>query len=562
MRLDAIVVGAWLLTGCSWFGPSEPAGPSPEDCAALVGADLAEIGGPGSSVTSAVVGTTHGYPACEVEGTLAPSIRFQLALPTEGYTGRYLHVGCRWLCGRVNFLVSGAEQCAPLDGGGFAKSASDMGHDGATAEFGDDPQKRIDFAYRGVHVTALASKELIRRYYGRPPEHSYFSGCGDGGREGLMEALRYPDDFDGIVAGAPVTNFVSLNSFFYTGQTLTNQGEKFMPVLRDHELEILHDGAMVACDELDGLKDGIIDDPRKCDFDPVSVRCRNEGDEGCLHPIVSGVAARLYRGPVAEGSELPMYPGGPMPGSELAWKGVWVPRGPTNLLPSARLALNAMRHVVMEENPELDYNPTALEFSEASFAEVTKLHGLYDTTDPDLRAFVDKGGKLVLWHGWADQYVPPLGTVAYYDAVEALLGPEKTREGVRLFMVPGMYHCYRGTGPHWFDMLGPLMSWVEEGRAPEQIIAYQGGEIGASHPIVGKKLDEPERSRPLFPYPKVARYKGTGSVDEASSFEAVDGDRPPVPRWLGSDFYAPGQRLDCAAKDGALACERGDAGGD
>jgi len=552
----AAIAALSLVVSCGWFGESDGRTPV-TDCASLAGVDLVAIGGPGSAVDEAVESTERGYAACHVRGTLAPSVGFEVVLPVEGYTGRLLQVGCRGFCGRISFLVPGAEGCAPFDEGGLALATTDGGHEGPDAEFGASPQGRIDFAHRAVHVTAQASKALVRAFYGKAPEHSYFSGCGEGGREGVMAALRHPGDFDGIVAGAPRLDFTAQVSVHHAWQARSNQeGELATPILRREHTELLAAAVLEACDELDGLKDGIVSDPRGCHFNPTSLQCAEEGQTGCLTSTQAIAASKLYRSPVDPATGLPLLVSGALPGSELAWEGMAVPRGPTNRIFAARIAANALHYLLPYRGPLPAGDIRELTLDAPTFDDLTKLHGLYDASDPDIGAFLDRGGKLVLWHGWADPHVSPLTSIAYYDAVEEHVGAERAREGVRLFLFPGMHHCYRGSGPQWFDLLTPLFDWVEQGRPVDSVVATQGGEAEAKYPLVGRDLDDiPERSRPVYAYPQVARYRGSGSVDEASSFEAAPGERTPVPEFVGRKLFEPGPRLDCVAEGRALACE-------
>lgn len=514
-------------------------------CASLEAFDLTAIGGDGSRVESAALGTHEDVPVCEIDGILAPEIGFKLVLPMETWTQRYLQVGCGGLCGRISLNAGAADGCMPLETGQFAVASTDMGHEGPSGDFGRDPQKRIDYAYRGVHLTAVAAKALIAEFYGRPAAYSYFSGCSDGGREALMEAQRFPDDFDGIVAGAPAMNVQVQNSFYHAWQALSNTGDDGAPILVADRLAILHDAAVAACDEIDGLKDGLITDPRSCEFDPVSVECPDgRAAGGCLSAAEAEAARRLYAGPRDAETGLPLTLGGPQPGSELTWAGVFVPRQREDRIFSATIALDALRNVIFEENPPDDYALDDLGFDSETFDAVKALHGLYAATDPDLGEFASAGGKLILWHGWSDPHISPINTIAYYEAVEALLGADRTTSMVRLFLFPGVGHCRGGDGPDRFDLLTPVMEWVENGQAPDAVIASQEREAA------------PERSRPVFPYPDVAVFRGQGSPDQASSFIAGEGAPGPASYdWMGRDLFAPGHRLDCTAENGELVCK-------
>jgi feruloyl esterase len=512
-------------------------------CASLLGFDPSPFGGTGSAVTEAGLGIHDGVAVCAVSGTLAPTIGFRVLLPAETWTQRYLQTGCGGLCGSIGLKVDAADGCATLARGGFAIASTDMGHQGRGGGFGHDPQKRIDFAYRAVHATALTAKALIARFYGRPPAFSYFSGCSDGGREGLAEAQRYPEDFDGIVAGAPAMNFSVQNSFFHAWQARSNTGDNGAPILTAERVPIINGAVLGACDELDGLKDQVIADPRACRFDPSSIRCEpSQGPDHCLTAAEAEVAKRLYEGPRDPDSGLPLTLGGPQPGSELAWPGVFVPRPGSDQLFSRIIASDSLANLLYETNPKSPYRLESLEFTAAEFEKIRPLNGLYSSTDPDLSGMNERGAKLILWHGWSDPHISPINTIAYFEAVESLLGVDRTASFVKLYLLPGMYHCRGGTGPDRFDMLTAVMDWVESGVEPHAIVTRQGDA-------------ERSRSRPVYPYPLVAAYRGKGSPDEAASFVAKAGARGPRSyAWLGRGFLDPGQQLECRAERGRLAC--------
>lgn len=539
-----------VLLACAWLTACTT---SPDDapvsevvlpvitCDALAATDLAAIGGPGSHVTRAEPGEHEGVPVCEVDGSLAPSIGFSVVLPTTSWRQRYLQTGCGGLCGSISLRVGAADGCLPLTRGDFVIASSDMGHQGRGGTFGDDSQKRIDFAHRGMHLTAVVAKALIEEYYGRPPAYSYFSGCSDGGREGLIEAQRYPGDFDGIIAGAPAMNFSVQNSFYHAWQARSNTGTDGQPILRAERLPILNDAVIATCDDLDGLHDGLITDPRACRFDATTIQCSGEDStDECLTMAEAEAANRLYRGPRDAESGLPLTLGGPQPGSELSWAGVFVPETGNDRIFSAVIANDALGYLIYEQNPPAPYSIDGLAFDSAAFDAIRPLNGLYASTDPDLSVFQAAGGKLILWHGWSDPHISPINTIAYFEAVESTLGPEQAASFIRLFLLPGMYHCGGGTGPNSFDMLTAMMDWVENGVAPEMIVA--------SHRNSGN-------TRPVYNYPLVASWSGEGSPNVAANFEARTGSRGPASYdWLGQDFFQPGRQLDCAATDDGLAC--------
>ncbi|PBP66739.1 tannase/feruloyl esterase family alpha/beta hydrolase, partial [Pseudomonas syringae] len=268
------------------------------NCAALSSVDLSDLGGQGSRVLAASESTRDGVAVCTVEARLAPQINFRLELPTGTWEQRYLQVGCGGLCGNVNSTVRAADGCISLSAGAFAVASTDMGHLAADEHFGDDPQKRADFAHRGVHLTALASKKLIAAFYGRKAQYAYFSGCSDGGREALIEAQRYPDDFDGIIAGAPALNFQVQKTLYHGWMARSNRGADGKPILLASRLPLLHKAVLEQCDLLDGQIDGLVADPRICHFDPAALQCKASADPAtCLSAEEVATVRRFYEGP-------------------------------------------------------------------------------------------------------------------------------------------------------------------------------------------------------------------------------------------------------------------------
>ncbi|MEM9055530.1 MAG: tannase/feruloyl esterase family alpha/beta hydrolase, partial [Pseudomonadota bacterium] len=354
-------------------------------CSELSGMDLAAFGGQGSEVVSAKMSTHQSVPVCDIEGRLQPEITFRLLLPTETWTGRYLQLGCGGLCGAIDTRVLHADGCARLGDGEFAIAATDMGHSGRSAEFGNDPQKRIDFAYRAVHLTAQSSKAIVDRFYGRPADYAYYTGCSDGGRAGLAAAQRYPDDFDGIIAGAPVMNFQVQNTFDHTWRALSNTSDTGQPILKSDRLPVLHDAALAACDLTDGMADRIISDPRSCEFDPRTIVCESEDAEaGCLSKQEAEAAYKIYRGPRDADSGIAFSLGGPQPGSELSWEGVFVPAAGRDFLFSELIARDVLGNLAFEENPDPGFSLADFEYTLETFERIRPMHSLYGATNPDL----------------------------------------------------------------------------------------------------------------------------------------------------------------------------------
>ncbi|WP_323494269.1 tannase/feruloyl esterase family alpha/beta hydrolase [Sphingomonas sp. 10B4] len=530
------------------------------NCADLARVDLAAIGGAGSKISSAVEGTgAQPGTVCIVEGTLAPTIEFRVELPVRGWTQRYLQTGCGGLCGNLRIDVGAADGCPIVQATGFVVASTDMGHSGMSAEWTRDPQKAADFAYRGVDLTAVAAKALIRAYYGRSQRFSYFSGCSDGGREGLIEAQRFPQEFDGIVAGAPAMNFQVQNSLYHGWQARSNTGTDTKPILVAGRLAILHRAVLAACDRLDGQQDGLISAPGQCHFDPATTVCRAGQDTtDCLTAAEAAVARKFYDGPHDPGSGVRLTQGGPQYGSELAWADVYVPQS-TNQPIFSSMIVNSSSGLIFPGGTLATAD--TLTFDQATFDRLRKRHPLFDATNPDLSGFEARGGKLILFHGWSDPHISPINTIAYHEAVRRRMRG-KADGFERLYLMPGMYHCSGGEGPAEFDLLSAVIAWVETGRAPNAIQtrtqpAGQRSKFGlaantrASKPGTNKDKTPSaaiitdsgpaivQRSRPVYPYPYVAAYIGSGDANMASNW--IRGKALPVevPAWAGADFYKP-----------------------
>jgi feruloyl esterase len=340
----------------------------------------------------------EGQRYCAVRGTITPKIGFEVRLPASAWTQRYLQVGCGGLCGVLDIRVEHADECVPLKDHSTVLASTDMGHKGRNmgdGAFGTDPQARIDFAYRGVHLTALTAKALVKQYYGQEPKRSYFSGCSDGGREALMEAERFPADFDGIAAGAPAMNFQVQNTFYHAWMYTVNHRADGSAILTAAQLPALHAAALVACDAVDGLKDGQITDPRACRFDPATALCKaGQAQDHCLSSEQVEVARKFYAGP-SDASGHHFTVGGPQVGSELAWRGVFVPDDALGHVMSQDAALGTLRYLAFPTNPGESYSLADFHFDQATFKRLDALHPLYDATDTDLSAFVARGGKLL-----------------------------------------------------------------------------------------------------------------------------------------------------------------------
>jgi feruloyl esterase len=542
-------------------------------CETLRRVDLSAAAGVGVTVTSAAQVQTSAGTFCAVAGTIAPTIGFEVYLPTARWTQRLVQNGCGGLCGSISVSLTQAGGCAPALNGEFVVAATNMGYENRPGTplgaFATDPQKRIDFAYRANHLTTLVSKALIAAFYGQAPRYSYFSGCSDGGREALVAAQRYPDDFDGISAGAPVADFQVQNSFYHAWVTAANRRADGTPILLAAKLPVLHAAVIAHCDTLDGLADGLLADPRACTVDPAWAACppRARDTTNCLTPQEQAVVRKIYDGP-RDASGTPFWIGGPQPGSEQRWAGGFIPTNSGEQTMSGMLSQAMLRYMIYPQSPAPDDLIRDFAFDAASFRRVTLLHPLNDALNTDLRPFAQAGGRLILWQGWSDASVTPLTSIAYYKALQQQLGPVAAERFVRLYMLPGTGHCGGGDGFSQIDTLTPLIAWVERGQAPGAIIAAKvadrsngprGGLPGSSQPGRQTPLPTPDEpplaTRPIYPFPLIPRYSGTGDPTSAANFVPVPSTvrEAPIVRWYGDTLLAPNNQRDYQVRDGRLS---------
>lgn len=457
--------------------------------------------------TTAVVPASAGVPEyCLVKGQILPEIRFEVTLPAR-WNRRFLMTGNGGFAGESLDAPSRANPRSLAARRGFVLAMSNTGHDAATEPLGSfavNRQKLLDFAFRSLPVTADAGKKIAASFYGAAPSKSYFEGCSTGGRQGLILAQRFPELFDGIVAGAPV--------LAHTG-TLVKflQRERAMAVapVPPAKVEALASRIYGLCDDKDGLKDGLIDDPRRCDFRPsrdLPACPAGANSNECFTNSEITTLEAIYGELVVNGTRV--YPAWPV-GGEVAgatgrsgWDG-WIVQDNAQPPSGRSFSESFFRFLAFpEKNPTLDLLSLDLENTLPRLDWITQV---MDATDPDLTAFRRRGGKLFMYFGWAEPALNPMMGVEYYENVLARMGPT-TPSFFRLFMVPGMFHCAGGVGCSTFDKLLRTVEWVEKGTAPDRIVA--------SRVVNGKTL----RTRPLCPYPQIAVYRGQGSIDEESSF--------------------------------------------
>ncbi|NLT65636.1 MAG: tannase/feruloyl esterase family alpha/beta hydrolase [Acidobacteria bacterium] len=428
---------------------------------------------------------------CRVAATLTPSpdshIEIEVWLPTETWNGKFQAVGNGGWAGAISFP---AMALALREG--YATASTDTGHKGGNALFGiGHPEKVVDYAYRAVHEMTVTSKAIITAFYGQKPAYSYWNGCSTGGRQGLMEAQRYPEDFDGIIAGAPANFHSHLHA---SDMAIT------VPVLKDdskrvpaEKLALLNKAVLAACDGNDGVKDGLIQDPQKCSYDPTRLLCRGDDANDCLTAAQVETVKNVYAPTRFESGEI-IFPG-KAPGSEHSW---------IMLHGKQPSPISVGTFQLTYQDPDWDWRTFETDRDTKLADEKT---GFINAVDPDLSKFKARGGKLLLYHGWDDFGIAPENTINYYSNVLKLMGP-KQDDWLRLFMMPGVGHCSGGTGPDQAGFMAAMERWREAGEAPDKIMVFRTDSSA--------RVD---MTRPLCPYPQVAGYKGVGSTNDAASFE-------------------------------------------
>ena len=458
--------------------------------------DLRTFARPNTAITAAqsvAAAPATGMPAhCRVAATLTPvpgsRIMIEILMPAENWNGKFQAVGNGGWAGTIS---RGA--MAEALKGGYATASTDTGHQGGQgAEFAlGQPEKVTDFAYRSVHEMTVTAKAVIAAFYARPARLSYFNGCSTGGRQGMMEAQRFPDDYDGIIVGAPVYNMnrLSASNLARQVQIIKDPSHRLSP----EKITLVTDAVLNACDAGDGVRDSIVSNPLACSFDPAVLACKSGDAASCLTAKQIETVKQAYS-PVKTKTGEAVYPGS-SPGFEF---GLRMPEAPLEL------HFSGFRYIGRQN---ASWDPLTFDL-EADLALLQKNGGSIESTDPNLAAFKARGGKMLFYHGWADPGPAPANTLAYRAAVEQKLGGSQD-DWLRVFLMPGMGHCRGGRGPDEADFIGALDKWRDGGVAPARIDAA--------------KLTEGrvEMTRPLCPYPQVARYKGTGSTNDAANFSCA-----------------------------------------
>ncbi len=477
-----------LVAGTASFSPADHG-----DCAQLTQLKLADV-----KVTEAVAvpaGTGVIKVAhCRVTGVIGAEIKFSLLLP-DTWNHKFL------MGGGGGFVGSVQNQAQFVVNAGYATAGTDTGHTGGTTDASwalRNLERQVNFGYVAVHRTAETSKLILRSYYAANETRAYFSGCSNGGRQALMEAERYPDDFDGIVAGAPAADFTGIAAQFIKDvRAQFPDPQNLTPLLSPETLKSVAAQILDSCDALDGVKDGVMEDPRQCKVDVSTLTGLSDAQRTALKTIYA---------PTRAGNEI-AFPGQPFGGEgDAAGWPAWIsgaaPREGQPAGPSLRYAFgtNLFKYLITS-NPGWDYRTYDLSTWKKDSERVA---AILNATNPDLDKFKAKGHKLVIWHGWSDAGLSPLGTIKYYESVKAR--DPKMNDYVRMFMLPGVLHCGGGPGPDNVDWAAAIDGWVESGKAPERLIAQKGGGAAVT------------RTRPLCAYPQRAVYTGTGSTDQAENF--------------------------------------------
>lgn len=489
-----------------------------DECAALAAVDFSEVVGATVKVAAAHATGQKSLPShCRASGTIAPETGFEVWLPDDGWNGKLLMTGCFNLCGVIR-----ADQMEDALARGYATVTTDMGH--SELKYPDtrwaynNPALETDFAYRATHLTAVVAKELLAAYYGKRPEHAYFRGCSTGGRQALVEAERYPEDFDGIIAGAPFNQALSVPFMFWVDKA--NTGAEGRPILGHAQFVLLNKAALAACDGLDGLLDGIIGDPESCTFSPASLVCADSRKDSCLTREQVDAAEKIYAGPPP--GVVRAAHDGAVPGSELSWEEKLLGRdGKPSLFRS--VTQNWSQYLAYEPDPLPGAGPFAFDFEKdpARLAAGVDLIGYRGR----LEEFRRRDGRLIIYHGWSDESLMPSHTLSYWKQASRQLGGTAPLEAVaRLYMLPGVMHCGGGPGASDVDYLTALEQWVEQGQAPDVLTAVKArGTVSVleRQPRFPVAAAEIEFTRPLYPYPDVARYSGKGDSNDAANFERV-----------------------------------------
>ncbi len=497
-----------------------PAPDAAHRCADLAKANFGDIQDAPTQVVTATyyAATPKRVAYCDVEGYVAPTIGFGLWLPADNWNRKYIVRGCGGFCGSVAMELA----CPQHLRDGYACLHTDMGHKSTMLDAKwayNDLQAEVDFGYRATHVVTLAGKAISAAFYSQAPRYSYFMACSTGGRQGMVEAERFPYDFDGIVAIAPVVDETGAG-IQLLWSTRVNRDASGKEILTADKIPALHAAVVADCDMNDGIKDGLIGDPRLCKFDPAKIQCKGVVGPTCLTPAQVAVVRDIYRGPYDSHGQ-PLYTGGAQPGSELNWIGSYISKD-GEVASYANMQAELWRYMGFWPDPGPSWKTTDFNFDKDP-KRVGMMEAIYSGSNPDLRKFKRAGAKLIIAQGWADQSVTPLNTVDYFEtATRTMGGRDQMAPFARLFTVAGMNHCSMGEGAYGINYIAALERWVEKGQAPAKLIGVHPKDP-ASLDYFGIDTDRltPDQiafSRPYFPYPAGSVYSGHGNPNAADSY--------------------------------------------
>jgi feruloyl esterase len=541
-RIIAMRVIASSLASCSLFLATTVAMAQPTDdkCAGLAGLRLSNANittaetyaagmfvGPRDPFTGEDMSTFYKrLPAfCRVVAHAEPSvdsdILVEVWMPLSGWNGKLQGLGNGGFAGSIDYFELGASIAK-----GYAAVATDTGHTGSfidSAWARGHPEKVVDFGYRGVHEMTRVAKAEVQQFYGAGVKRSYFAGCSDGGREALMEAQRYPEDYDGLLAGAPAYNWTAqLSAAVVDAQALAATPESFIP---QEKIATIAEAVVEACDGRDGVKDGILNDPRQCRFNPATIQCNGNANTNCLTASQVSALRQIYKG-LEDGHGKKVFPGY-LPGAESGqWGWGFSITGPAPAQSVTAMLAHGYFSDMVYGKSDWDYKTF---MPESGLLDARERTGdVLDALNPDLGAFQKRGGKLILYHGWNDPVVPALATVDYYVAVQAKNGKSATDRFVRLYLMPGVQHCSDGPGADQVGQSGTwpsedatrnartaLENWVEKGIAPDALVATK---MTGPPSVTGEPGGQTARTRLLCRYPQSPKYKGTGDPNKAMSF--------------------------------------------
>jgi hypothetical protein len=530
--LNALVCVVALSAGHAHHAKADAASVTGTPCTDLMALDLSLVPDAPIRIVAAqpIDASAVHPPFCEVSGYVTPRVGFRIALPgAKGWNGKFVQLGCGGYCGTTDPSSTAPFDCDDVLRRGYACIRSDNGHRSSPRDAMwayNNLDAEVDHAYRGVHVTVVAGKAIVERHYGRAPSKTYFMGSSTGGRQALIAAQRFPWDFDGIVAGVPSLSVAGIHmNLLWGNRVLTNAAGE--PLLTRSDLEILHRAVVAKCDLNDGIRDGLIGDPRDCRFNPAELACRGKR-AGCLSAQQLDIVNKIYGGPMTARGQ-PIYMPGALKGSERTWIDWFSSPSPDNPRMMRDFVGEEFRYSAFDPDAGPTWQPDSFDFERDS-KRLGVMEALYAAVNPDLRQFKAAGGKLIAFAGWSDAGGMPLHTVDYYEAVERVFGSrEATQEFFRLFVLPGMGHAY-GDGAFAADWLSYLEAWVEQGRAPDQLLSLHlklddldlASARGRAE--LYRRMAYPldpnliEFARPVYPYPIRTKYLGHGDPRRAASF--------------------------------------------